>query len=104
MHVWRNGAAVREIAEFLGTDAGSGPGAATRRSARRSHAGGLSDREADVVRLLAMGRTNQQIADELFVSAHTVSYHLRNIFAKIGVSNRTEVAAFAFQTGLASRD
>jgi DNA-binding CsgD family transcriptional regulator/pimeloyl-ACP methyl ester carboxylesterase len=105
MDVWRNRAAVREIARFL--LAAPGPDPAQRRSPRRSpraaYPAGLSEREAEVIRLLAMGRTSRQIADDLFISLNTVSYHLRNIFAKTGASNRTEAAAFAFAAGIASR-
>lgn len=104
MDVWRNRAAVREIVHFLKT--GSAPTPTLTRSRTPSHRGshpaGLSDREVEVIRLLAAGRTNQQIADDLFISVNTVSYHLRNIFAKTGASNRTEAAAFAFEAGLAS--
>jgi predicted ATPase/DNA-binding CsgD family transcriptional regulator len=52
----------------------------------------LSDREREVARLVRHRRTNAQIADELFVSLKTVETHLRNIFAKLGVSSRVEVA------------
>ncbi len=88
MDVWRNRAAVREIVQFLKTGPGPKPTPARSRprSNRAAHPAGLSDREVEVIRLLAAGRTNQQIADDLFISLNTVSYHLRNIFAKTSAS------------------
>ncbi len=56
---------------------------------------GLTARECDVLRLVALGRTNLQIAGELYISPHTVSHHLRGIFAKTMTTNRTEASAFA---------
>jgi DNA-binding CsgD family transcriptional regulator len=61
---------------------------------------GLSARELEVLRLVAAGRTNRQIASELVVSEHTVARHLQNIFAKLGVSTRTAATAFAFERRL----
>jgi DNA-binding CsgD family transcriptional regulator/tetratricopeptide (TPR) repeat protein len=61
---------------------------------------GLTQREVDVLRLVAAGKSNQQIADELFISVHTVIYHVRNIFSKTGASNRTEAASYAVQRQL----
>ena len=61
---------------------------------------GLSARELEVLRLVASGRTNRQIAAELVVSEHTVARHLQNIFAKLGVSSRTAATAFAFEQRL----
>lgn len=63
--------------------------------------GGLTDREAQVLRLVAAGRTNRQIAETLFISEHTVARHIQNIFGKRDVSSRGEAAAFAFAHGLA---
>jgi DNA-binding CsgD family transcriptional regulator len=63
---------------------------------------GLSARELEVLRLLASGRTNRQIAAELVVSEHTVARHVQNIFAKLGVSSRTAATAFAFEHQLVS--
>jgi DNA-binding CsgD family transcriptional regulator len=56
---------------------------------------GLSEREVDVLRLLAEGKTNQDIADALFLSIHTVRVHVRGILTKTGTANRTQAAAFA---------
>jgi DNA-binding CsgD family transcriptional regulator len=59
--------------------------------------GSLSEREAQVLRLLAAGKTNRDIADELFISEKTVARHVSNIFDKLGVSSRTGATAWAFQ-------
>ena len=61
----------------------------------RTH--GLSARELEVLRLVAAGKTNREIAEELVVSEHTVARHMQNIFAKLGVSSRTAATAFAFE-------
>jgi DNA-binding NarL/FixJ family response regulator len=61
---------------------------------------GLSPREVEVLRLVAAGRTNREIAAELVVSEHTVARHLQNIFGKLGVSTRTAATAFAFERHL----
>src|SRR4029453_8438984 len=55
---------------------------------RQRHIGGLSDRELEVLRLVAQGRTNRDIARELVLSEKTVARHLTTIFAKTGVDNR----------------
>jgi DNA-binding NarL/FixJ family response regulator len=60
----------------------------------------LSAREVDVLRLLAAGKSNAQIADALVISQNTVIRHVSNIFAKIGVENRTEAAAYAHRANL----
>ena len=58
---------------------------------------GLTPRELDVLRLVASGRSNKQIAAELVISEHTVARHVQNIFAKLDVSSRTAAASFAFE-------
>ena len=62
---------------------------------------GLTGREAEVLRLVAAGKTNRDIAVELVISEHTVARHLQNMFAKLGVSSRAAATAFAFEHGLA---
>ena len=61
---------------------------------------GLTDREAEVIRLVAAGRSNQQIADALFITRKTASVHVSNILGKLGVANRVEAAAIAQRLGL----
>ena len=68
--------------------------------ASRQPIGSLSEREAQVLRLLAAGKTNRAIADELFISDKTVARHVSNIFDKLGVSSRTGATAWAFQHNL----
>ncbi|MBO2445828.1 response regulator transcription factor [Actinomadura barringtoniae] len=60
----------------------------------------LTDRELDVVRLVARGRTNEEIAAELFVSLSTVKTHLGSVQRKLGARNRTETAIWAWESGL----
>jgi DNA-binding CsgD family transcriptional regulator len=59
--------------------------------------GGLSPREVEVLRLVAAGRTNPEIAAQLVLSEKTVARHLSNIFTKLGVGSRTSAAAFAYK-------
>jgi DNA-binding CsgD family transcriptional regulator len=61
---------------------------------------GLSRRELEVLRLVAAGKTNREIAASLVISEHTVARHLQNIFAKLGLSTRAAATAFAFEHGL----
>lgn len=61
---------------------------------------GLTSRELEVLRLVAAGRSNRDIAAELFISAKTASVHLSHILAKLGLANRTEAAATAHRLGL----
>jgi NarL family two-component system response regulator LiaR len=64
----------------------------------------LSRRETDVLRLIARGLGNEQIGEQLFISEATVRTHVSNIFAKLGVANRTQAALYALREGLASID
>jgi DNA-binding CsgD family transcriptional regulator len=65
--------------------------------------GGITDREAEVLALVATGLSNRELAETLSLSEKTVARHLSNIFTKLGVSSRTEAAAYAFEHGLPSR-
>ena len=58
---------------------------------------GLSEKELEVLRELARGRSNREIAKELFISEQTVKFHLRNIYRKLGASSRTEALRVAYQ-------
>ena len=60
----------------------------------------LSERELQVIRLVAAGRSNQQIADDLFLSLPTVRTYLRRLFIKLDVNDRTQLAVLAHQAGL----
>lgn len=86
----RLGAALDADAVALLSDTGGNPG-------------GLSDREVEVLRLVADGRTNREIAEALFISRKTVARHLSNIFTKLGVASRTEAARYAFEHDLVGR-
>jgi two-component system, NarL family, response regulator LiaR len=106
MDVWRDRAGVQRMTSFVAQHFGVAAGVLrSQRQERKSrvvHPTGLSEREVEVLRLLAAGRSNQQIADDLFISVNTVSHHLRNIFAKTGTNNRTEASSFAHHHGFTS--
>ncbi|GGT47846.1 LuxR family transcriptional regulator [Streptomyces purpureus] len=69
---------------------------------RKAVPGGLTEREVEVLRLVAAGGTNREIAQQLVISEHTVARHLNNIFAKLEVTSRAAATAFAYSHGLAS--
>ncbi|GAA2659802.1 MULTISPECIES: AAA family ATPase [Actinosynnema] len=102
------GVALLDSALELWTAAGADHDAGRVRGALRRHGvrrrapdgpgagwAGLTGSEARVARLVALGRTNRQVADELHLSPHTVSTHLRHAFAKLGIRTRTELARLA---------
>jgi ATP/maltotriose-dependent transcriptional regulator MalT len=82
--------AVRDLARVEALIAGAG----------LLDAHGLTARELEVLRLVAAGKTNREVASALVISERTVARHLQNIFAKLRVSSRTAASAFAFEHGL----
>jgi DNA-binding NarL/FixJ family response regulator len=64
----------------------------------------LTAREIEVLRLIAEGRSNQEIAQELVISFNTVTNHVKNILGKTGCANRTEAASYAYRRGIVSRN
>ncbi len=87
--------AARETYERLGAGADLARLARTTRSA-----GPLTSRELEVVRLVAAGSTNRQIAHDLVLSEKTVARHLSNIYAKLDISSRAAATAWAYDHGL----
>jgi DNA-binding NarL/FixJ family response regulator len=73
---------------------------ATSAQPARSPSHGLTTRELEVLHLVAAGRSNSQIAKDLFISPKTASVHVSHILAKLGVSSRSEAAARAHREGL----
>jgi HD-GYP domain-containing protein (c-di-GMP phosphodiesterase class II) len=68
---------------------------------RQGHPAGLSDREVEVLRLIARGRTSKEIAKALVITEKTAGHHVEHIYAKTGVSTRVGAALFAMQHDLA---
>lgn len=62
----------------------------------------LSERERDVLQLMAQGKSNQAIADDLYISENTVKYHVNNILSKLEVSDRTQAVLMALKRGIAN--
>ena len=88
--------AARSIFERLGAK----PDLARFEAPPRTDAHGLSRREIEVLRLVAAGKGNREIAAALVISEHTVARHVQNIFAKLGLSSRAAATAFAFEHDL----
>jgi DNA-binding NarL/FixJ family response regulator len=77
-------------------------GTTTSRPTRSATDDSLTPREAEVLALVAAGRSNGEIAGQLFISTKTVSVHVSNILAKLGAASRTEAVALAGRRGLLS--
>jgi DNA-binding CsgD family transcriptional regulator len=92
--------AARAVFEALGAAPDSARLAPPPTRSPAARPGGLTAREAEVLALVAAGRSNHEIAEALSLSDHTVRRHLQNIFPKIGVTSRVAAAAYAFTHGL----
>jgi DNA-binding NarL/FixJ family response regulator len=76
--------------------------AAGHRASRRTPwSAGLTAREVEVLRLVAQGRSNREIAAELFIAEKTARNHVERVYAKLGVNNRTQATLAAIDRGLA---
>ncbi|MBN1321215.1 MAG: response regulator transcription factor [Thermoleophilia bacterium] len=85
----------------LDTDAGSPPSSAADRG---SPAGDLTEREREIIRSVAQGKSNREIAGQFYISEKTVKTHISHILAKLGLKDRTQLAIFAIRNGLAEAD
>ena len=92
-----------ETLSFILPDALSSPPSPplSPRRALKQQFGGLTSREREVARLVAQGKSNRAIADELIVGISTVEAHISHIFTKLGFSSRAQIAAWAVEKGLA---
>jgi predicted ATPase/DNA-binding CsgD family transcriptional regulator len=96
---WAEGAALSQdeaCAEALMV----GSGDATPRATPAENAHGLTPRELEILRLIAAGKVNREVAEELFISPATVARHIANIYLKLGVDSRAKLTAFALQHGM----
>jgi DNA-binding CsgD family transcriptional regulator/tetratricopeptide (TPR) repeat protein len=97
----RAAALVAAISSATSTTSARAPIVASTGPALNGPAAVLSRREIEVLRLMALGRSNREISDELSISVNTVFHHVGNIFNKTGTTNRTEAASYAHRHGLA---
>jgi len=92
--------AIRQAFEHAIHYAGPRPVAAPARVSRGGDSFHLTRRELEILRLVAEGRTNSELARMLWVTEQTVKFHLVNVYRKLGVANRTEATRYAFEHGL----
>ena len=96
-------AAVREVADggrYVHPELGARLVAAASEERRRAEEDPLSERESEVLRLLALGHTNQEIAKQLFISVRTAETHRAHIMQKLRLSSRAELVRYALERGL----
>jgi two-component system response regulator NreC len=95
--------AVREVARggsYVHPELGARMIAADSAAARKAESDPLSEREREVLRLLALGNTNQEIAQQLYISVRTAETHRAHIMQKLGLSSRAELVRYALGQGL----
>jgi DNA-binding CsgD family transcriptional regulator len=92
--------AARRVFRELGAELDLAHAERLSRARTRNAAGGLTPREVEVLRLVATGRTNRAIADELVISEKTVARHVSNIFTKLRLASRSAVTAYAYEHDL----
>ena len=102
---WAAGRAMPEeqAVEYALADAATAPAAPpppSRRQAEKAYYGGLTAREREIAALIARGRTNRAIADELVIAERTVDRHVANMMAKLDCHSRAQIAAWAVEKGL----
>ena len=100
-HLGRLAADTRNGSQQLHARIGSEAAEDTARIAPTAYPDGLSEREVEVLRLLAAGKSNPEIADALVISVNTVIRHVANIFDKTGAANRAQATAYAKDHGIA---
>ena len=89
--------AARRVFEQLGAAPALARVAELSGARKQTAPGGLTPREVDVLRLVATGATNREVADRLVISEKTVARHVSNIFSKLGVTSRAAATAYAFR-------
>jgi two-component system, NarL family, response regulator NreC len=95
--------AIREVAagnNYVHPTVGARPMAAETAEARRADEDPLSDREREVLRLLALGHTNQEISAQLFISVRTAETHRAHIMQKLRLTSRAELVRYAIEQGV----
>ena len=97
---WLDRMTTADVIRRLAKRAGAGPGTGARAPDCRENAAALSQREMEIVMLVAQGYKNKEMAERMFISEQTVKNHLHNIFDKVGVSDRLELALYAIHNGL----
>jgi DNA-binding NarL/FixJ family response regulator len=100
-------AAVREVAgggRYVNPELGARLVSADTEAARLAEEDPLSDREREVLRLLALGHTNQEIAKQLYISVRTAETHRAHIMQKLRLETRADLVAYALQRGLLEAD
>jgi two-component system, NarL family, nitrate/nitrite response regulator NarL len=88
------------IRQFVAADEPPAPSAAPQPASRERERSPLSQREREIVALVAQGFKNKEMAEKMFISEQTVKNHLHNIFDKLGVSDRLELALYAIHNNL----